>query len=135
MAPRFSVVIPTHNRSALLRLAMSSVFSQTEADFELFVVGDGCTDDTADVVASFDDARIRWLDLPKAPHFGYANRNVALRLAAGEYIAFVTDDDLVFPIISRCLQRAPKNRAPSGFTIGRSGSRPTAWSFLSQAIC
>jgi glycosyltransferase involved in cell wall biosynthesis len=66
MAPRFSVLIPTHNRSTLLRLAISSVLSQTETDFELLVVGDGCTDDTADVVAGFD-ARIRWLDLPEGP--------------------------------------------------------------------
>ena len=97
MAPRFSILLPTRNRSALLRLAISSVLAQTEGDFELFVVGDGCTDNSASVVAGFDDARIRWFDLPKAPGFGYANRNIALRQAGGEYIAFVADDDLVFP--------------------------------------
>ena len=36
-------------------------------------------------------------DLPKAPYFGYANRNIALRQATGSHIAFVTDDDLLLP--------------------------------------
>ncbi len=97
MGPRFSVLLTTHNRSNLLRYAILSVLSQTEGDFELLIVGDGCTDNSAAIVAAFNDTRIRWFDLPKAPYFGYANRNVALRQAAGEYIAFVSDDDLVFP--------------------------------------
>ena len=97
MAPRFTVLLPTRNRSPLLRLAIASVLDQTERDFELLVVGDACTDDSAAVVASFNDTRIRWLDLPKAFGFGYANRNVALRQSSGHYIAFVADDNLVFP--------------------------------------
>jgi glycosyltransferase involved in cell wall biosynthesis len=81
----------------LLRLAVLSVLAQTEDDFELLVVGDGCTDNSAAVIRSFNDSRIRWFDLPKAPFFGYANRNIALKQATGKYIAFVADDDLVLP--------------------------------------
>jgi hypothetical protein len=97
MAPRFSVLLPTHNRCHLLRLAVSSVLSQSERDFELLIVGDGCTDNSAAVIANFNDERIRWFDLPKAPFFGYANRNIALGEATGDYIAFIADDDLLFP--------------------------------------
>ena len=64
MAPRVTAIIATYNWSSVLRYSVGSVLRQTFTDFELLVVGDGCTDDSAEVVAAMDDPRVRWINLP-----------------------------------------------------------------------
>jgi hypothetical protein len=96
-SPLFSILMPTHHRPDVIGHAITSVLGQQCGDFELLVVGDGAGPDTAAVVASFGDSRVRWFDFPKAPGFGYANRNHALRQSQGQYIAFASDDDLWLP--------------------------------------
>jgi glycosyltransferase involved in cell wall biosynthesis len=90
-----SVIIPTYNRAHYVRSATESVLAQTYRNCEIIVVDDGSTDDT--------DARLR--NLPanviyyRQPHSGRpaVGRNTGLRLATGEFIAFLDSDDLFVP--------------------------------------
>ena len=95
--PNVSVIIATYNRSAVLRRAVESVWWQGFRDWELIVVGDGCTDDTAAVMASFDDPRIRFVNLPE--NFGdqSAPNNHGFTLSRGRYIAYLNHDDIWLP--------------------------------------
>ncbi|MBK8505686.1 MAG: glycosyltransferase family 2 protein [Saprospiraceae bacterium] len=94
---KLSIILPTHNRADVIAFAIRSVLYQSFQDYELLIVGDGCTDQTVQVVKEFDDPRIQWLDLPKAPYFGYANRNIAFKEAKGDYIGFMAHDDIILP--------------------------------------
>ena len=60
MAPLVTVITATYNSSSLLKLSLTSLIGQTYDAFEAWVVGDGCTDDSAAVVESFRDPRLRW---------------------------------------------------------------------------
>ena len=92
--PRFSVVIPTHNRLDFLKQALSSVWTQTFTDYEVVVVDDGSTDGTRDWLAA-QGKRIRAIRQPnRGPG---AARNFGAREAQGNYVALLDSDDLWFP--------------------------------------
>jgi len=93
--PTVSVVIPTYNRAEFLAQAIDSVLSQTCQDFEVIVVDDGSTDDTAQVVSAYGD-RVRYVPIPHSGLPAVA-RNAGLQVARGEYIAFLDSDDQWLP--------------------------------------
>src|SRR5689334_22302726 len=97
--PRATVVIPTHDHGRLLELAASSALAQTCADFELFIVGDGATDETRETATALVDRddRVRFLDHPKGPRLGEAYRHEVLAGARGEIVCYLADDDLWLP--------------------------------------
>ncbi len=95
-APRVSVVIPTHNRAALVVRAIRSVLAQTVSDVEVIVVDDASPDDTPAAVAQIDDPRLKFVRLAKNGHQAHA-ANVGIAQARGEFVAFLDDDDEWLP--------------------------------------
>lgn len=95
--PLVSVIVATYNRSAVLAHAIESVRRSTLTAWELIVVGDRCTDDTATVVAAFADPRITFVNLPENAGEQSTPNNEGLRRARGRYVAFLNHDDLYFP--------------------------------------
>jgi glycosyltransferase involved in cell wall biosynthesis len=95
--PQIDVILPTHARPHTIRYSIAAVLRQTYPYLTLHVVGDGCDDETARIVRSIDDPRVVFHPFPKAPGYGYANRNTVLRSLRGDYVAYASDDDLWFP--------------------------------------
>ena len=92
--PRVSVIIPAYNRADLLPQAIASVLAQTYRDFEVIVVDDGSTDDTAAVAEQFGRA-VRVIRQANAGEGAARNRGIVA--ATGELIAFLDSDDLWLP--------------------------------------
>ncbi len=94
--PLVSVILTTYNRAALLPRAINSVLAQTYQNFELIIIDGGSTDDTEEVMRSFNDPRIRRRRQEENRGM-LADRNRGLDLAAGDYIAILDDDDELLP--------------------------------------
>ena len=92
--PRFSVIMPAYNSRAFIGRAIESVLEQTYRPHEIIVIDDGSTDGTADwIEASFGD-RVRCF---RKENEGPAKaRNLAARLATGDWLAFLDSDDWWF---------------------------------------
>lgn len=93
---KVSVCIPTYNRSDYLQYAINSVLAQSYRDFELIVCDDGSTDDTSEVVSSYDDSRLRYVRHPQ--NIGRSrNMRSGFDAAIGEYFIKFDDDDAIAP--------------------------------------
>lgn len=90
-----SVIIPTYNSADYISKAVDSVLNQTHQDFEIIIIDDGSTDNTQQVIESYNDNRIIYI---KQKNAGPAEaRNNGLKRAKGEYVAFLDADDKWVP--------------------------------------
>lgn len=104
-----SIVMPTHNRADIIGQAIQSVFDQTYTNWELIICDDGSTDDTDSLIKGFSDNRINYIKTNKV---GAAEaRNICLRNAKGEYIAYLDSDNIWHPrhleVLSLHMSRYP----------------------------
>lgn len=106
--PYGSIIVPTHDRAETLDASIRSAVRQSEPNIEILIVGDGCTQSCSSIAQSWcaRDARVRFLNLPKAPMRGVANRDKAIREARSERIFYNDDDDLLLPEHVATLGRA-----------------------------
>lgn len=103
--PLVSICIATYNRGALLvERSVRSALAQTYQNVEIVVVGDACTDDTAERLTAIRDPRLRFVNLPERGSYpsnpryrwmvaGTVPMNAAMRMARGRFVTHLDDDD------------------------------------------
>jgi len=140
--PLISVCIPTYNRASLLvERAVSSVLAQTYKNFEIIIVGDCCTDNTAELLSQIDDPRLKFYNMQKRKrrypisvenHWfvgGAIPANKALSLATGKWIARNDDDDIWTPdhleTLLRFAQKGNWEFVSASYITERHGKRIT----------
>lgn len=142
-----SVIIPTHNRASFLKEALNSALDQDyfrragrERAFEVLVIDDGSEDETREVARSFGKPVVYY----RRPHRGVsAARNHGLKIAGGEFIAFLDSDDIwkqqkistqmaffkAFPRASVCTTEEIWVRRGRRLNPGRKHLKPSGWIF------
>jgi hypothetical protein len=117
MADRISVVLPTRNRSSLLRQALRCAQSQTWRDVEVIVVDEGSTDETPRILAD-EFAGVRRIQHETAQGPSVA-RNAGVAAATGDWVFFLDDDDLIHPRHLEELLQASKTAPSRSLVTGR----------------
>ena len=102
--PLVSVIVPVYNVEKDVGRCIKSIIAQDFEDFELLLVNDGSTDNSADICRSFSDERIRYFEKPNG---GLASaRNFGLLHAEGEFLYCVDSDDFIeADCLSFCLEK------------------------------
>ena len=93
--PRISVIIPLYNKETAIKGTLKSLLQQSFTDFEVIILDDGSKDASAQIVRTFTDTRIHFIQ--KENEGVSATRNKAVAEARAQYIAFLDADDLWEP--------------------------------------
>ena len=113
-----SVVLPAYNHEAYIAQAIDSALAQS-VDLELIVIDDGSRDRTADIIAAYDDPRIRFVRQVNAGSHATINRGIAM--ARGRYVAILNSDDRFHP--ERLARLVALARSRTGPTFAVTGIR------------
>ncbi len=95
-SPEISIIMPTYNHARYIGEAIDSVFSQTYDNYELIIIDNYSTDETVEVVKSYQSSKIKLIQFLNNGIIA-ASRNVGIRTSKGKYIAFLDSDDLWLP--------------------------------------
>lgn len=107
--PKVSIVVPLYNTASYLPACLDSISAQTFTDFELLLIDDGSTDDSAAIAERYAqrDDRIRLIR--RRWNRGAAEaRNLGIELSQGKYLTFIDSDDLVTPNYLSSLYQAAR---------------------------
>lgn len=119
--PLVSVVMLTYKRADIAPKAIKSILNQTNKDFEFIILNDGSPDNTAEMVKSYKDSRIRYYENKENKGISYSRNRVAA-LARGKYVMIMDDDDESLPERMRLqveyMEQHPEISAVSGQIIG-----------------
>ncbi|HLF46404.1 MAG TPA: glycosyltransferase family 2 protein [Chitinophagaceae bacterium] len=96
ISPKVSIIMPTHNRASLITASIESIRNQTFSNWELIIVDDGSTDETAEIISQYKDERIHFYKTERTGKVGKI-KNIGLEKSSGDYIAFNDSDDLWHP--------------------------------------
>jgi glycosyltransferase involved in cell wall biosynthesis len=106
-----SVIIPTFNRSALLKRAIESVFSQTYKNWELIIIDNSSTDDSVMMVNKYNKKNIKVIKVNNQGIIAYS-RNIGIKNAKGDVIAFLDSDDWWDSLkLEKCLIKLDSHKA------------------------
>jgi glycosyltransferase involved in cell wall biosynthesis len=95
--PTISVLMPVYNTEKYLNEAIDSILGQSFSDFELIIIDDASTDNSINIINSYQDERIIFIQ--KEKNTGYTDSlNMGIQMAKGKYIARMDSDDISLPL-------------------------------------
>lgn len=95
-SPNITVLMPVYNAQAYLKMAIDSILNQTLTNFELLIINDGSTDESEEIILSYEDKRIRYIKNDRNIKL-IATLNKGIKLSLGKYIARMDADDISHP--------------------------------------